>query len=190
MHQTFYIDIDEEISSVIDRLSKSMSVDNYYVVPKRALFLQSIVNLKILKREADKVGKNVIIVTQDEIGCSMAERSGIEVRPNLDGLESALPEAIAVENKQTDEQAYEEEDIVEDAETARYEYVKQDKQLRLNNVGSGDYYQQNDRAADSLKASLAAARPLAKGVTNIPKKRPGKIVLEKTPKVQLRKELP
>ena len=68
MHQTFYIDVDEEISSVIDRLNKSMSIESYFVVPKRALFFQSIVNLKILKREADKVGKIVVIVTQDEVG--------------------------------------------------------------------------------------------------------------------------
>ena len=52
MHQTFYIDIDEEISSVIDRLDKSVTTENYFVVPGRAIFLQSIVNLKLLKREA------------------------------------------------------------------------------------------------------------------------------------------
>ncbi len=53
MHQTFYIDIDEEIPlSVIDKLKNRWRVKNYsFVVPKRALFLQSIVNLKLLKRE-------------------------------------------------------------------------------------------------------------------------------------------
>src|SRR6266702_2064758 len=88
MHQTFYIDLEEEISSVIDRLNKSMAVDNYFVVPKRAIFLQSIVNLKLLKREADKAGKHIILITQDEIGSAMARRSGIDVRSSMDGLES------------------------------------------------------------------------------------------------------
>ena len=87
MHQTFYIDIDEEISSVIDRLKKSMAKDNYFVVPQRAIFMQSVVNLKLLKREADKIGKQVVLVTQDEIGTSMAQRAGINARFTLEGLE-------------------------------------------------------------------------------------------------------
>lgn len=87
MSQTFYIDLEEEISSVVDRLNKSISVDNFFVLPKRAIFLQSIVNLKLLKREAEKVGKRIVIVTQDEIGASMAKRCEIEVRAALeDGL--------------------------------------------------------------------------------------------------------
>ena len=138
MHQTFYIDLEEEISSVIDRLNKSMATDNYFVVPKRAIFLQSIVNLKLLKREADKVDKHIIIVTQDEIGASMAERCGIDVRSTVDGLESVM------DNKDEEE--------VEEA--LHYEIPKtiikaqQKKQIRLKDVGSNDFY---DLAASTGK---------------------------------------
>ena len=106
MHQTFYIDINEEISSVIDRLKKSMAKDNYFVVPKRALFIQSVVNLKLLKREADKIGKQVVIVTQDEIGASMAQRAGINVRFTLEGLES-VSDAVNLGNMEGNESDYE-----------------------------------------------------------------------------------
>jgi len=128
MHQTFYIDLEEEISSVIDRLNRSMSVDNYFVVPKRAIFLQSIVNLKLLKREADKVGKHVVIVTQDEVGASMAERSGLEIRSSVDGLETIVDAA--------------DEELVETYEQVPVVAVKseQKKQIRLNGVGSSDFY--------------------------------------------------
>lgn len=134
MHQTFYIDPEEEISSVIDRLNKSMSASNYFVVPKRALFLQSIVNLKLLKREADKVSKRVIIVTQDEVGASMAQRSGIEVRPTLDGLESVLDAS---------DEEVEEDDVEENAEYVAPRVVppaQQEKQVRLSGVGSDDFF--------------------------------------------------
>jgi hypothetical protein len=144
MHQTFYIDPDEEISSVVDRLSKSTSVDNYFVLPKRAIFLQSIVNLKLLKREADKIGKRAIVVTQDEVGASMAERSGIETRPTLDGLEPIV-------DTELDEQEQEEEDEIYVAPVKAVK-VEQKKQTRLNGVGSSNFY---DAATPSNKKSSA-----------------------------------
>jgi hypothetical protein len=137
MQQTFYIDIDEEISSVIDRLNKSMAENNYFVVPARAIFMQSIVNLKLLKREADKNGKKVILVTQDEVGISMANRSGIEIRQTLEGVEKVnniYADNFGQANYQQKDLAT---DIVESQENVkRY----QDKQKRLKCLGSDDFY--------------------------------------------------
>lgn len=77
MPQTFYIENDEEIISVIGRLRKSSVVENYFVFPKRALVLQSIVNLRLFQREAEKLGKKIIIVTQDDAGKTLAEKAGL-----------------------------------------------------------------------------------------------------------------
>ncbi len=77
MPQTFYIENDEEIISVIGRLRKSSLVENYFVFPKRALVLQSIVNLRLFQREAEKLGKKIIIVTQDDAGKALAEKAGL-----------------------------------------------------------------------------------------------------------------
>jgi hypothetical protein len=164
MHQTFYIDIDEEISSVIDRLNRSMSKDNYFVVPPRALFMQSVVNLKLLKREAEKSGKHITLVTQDEIGTSMAERSGISVRFTLDGLEPVSD-------------VYQ-EDMTDDAEEEEYEYaenisgknkmavkISQDKQARLSSIGSSDFY--------GGESSVPQAKEkITKTITSTPRKIP------------------
>ena len=57
MPQTFYIENDEEIISVIGRLRRSSDGENYFIFPKRSLVLQSIINLKLLQREAEKLGK-------------------------------------------------------------------------------------------------------------------------------------
>lgn len=116
-----------------------MSGDNYFVVPKRALFLQSIVNLKILKREADKLSKTVVIVTQDEVATAMAKRSGIEVRATVDGL-GVSPEVFADQTQYEDD--FEQE--LDDAPPLKKSNHLQDKQIRLSSVGSGDYYQSND----------------------------------------------
>lgn len=138
MHQTFYIDADEEISSVIDRINKSVSKDNYFVVPKRAIFLQSIVNLKLLKREADKLGKILTIVTQDEIGASMAQRSGLAVRSSLDDLEF-LDKEIVSRKKEPKQTAVFDEGAGDDD---FYE-----KKHRLSAVGSSEFYD----ASESVK---------------------------------------
>ncbi len=80
MAQTFFIDGDEEIISVIGHLRKSSDPENYFVFPKRALVLQSAVNLRLFQREAEKQGKHIIIISQDEIGRQLAERVGIPTK--------------------------------------------------------------------------------------------------------------
>ena len=169
MHQTFYIDVNEEISSVIDRLNKSMSIDNYFVVPKRALFLQSIVNLKILKREADKVSKYVIIVTQDEIAAAMAERVGIEVRASLE--DSAFP-APETNGFQDEEQEKPEDEFIDNIDAQEDLPVDKDKQIRLSNVGSGDYYQSDGDQLDQIRQQmhLQPSEAAQRSVTDGPSK--------------------
>lgn len=104
MPQTFYIENDEEIISVIGRLRKSSEEENVFVFPKRALVLQSIVNLRLFQREAQKMGKRIVIVTQDESGKKLAEKAGVETQnysddfskqtPHLE-LSRATPEVVA-----------------------------------------------------------------------------------------------
>ncbi|HWQ60131.1 MAG TPA: hypothetical protein VN420_03215 [Candidatus Fimivivens sp.] len=81
MPQTFYVTQDEEILSIVGKLRSSELLESVFVVPKRALVLQSIVNLRMLFREAEKAGKRVVIVTSDENGRRLAEKAGIETRP-------------------------------------------------------------------------------------------------------------
>lgn len=88
MYQIIYIDIDEEITAVIDKLRKSKTSQVFLAIPKRALILQSIISLKLLSREAEKSEKNIIIVTQDPREQKMAEKSGIETRSSLEGLDT------------------------------------------------------------------------------------------------------
>lgn len=125
MHKTFYIDVDEEISSVVDKLHKSSSVDNYFIVPRRTMVMQSIVNLKLLKREADKLKKNVIIVAQDEQIITMSERAGIATRLSIEGID-------LVEEKKENEMISRNEGGMEGI------IVK--KKERLTGVGTSDFY--------------------------------------------------
>jgi hypothetical protein len=89
MHQTFYIDIDEEITSVIDRLRKSKSKENIFVIPQRALVLQSVINLRLLKKEADKLKRQIMIVSQDEQVRTISEKVGILFQSSMKGIEES-----------------------------------------------------------------------------------------------------
>ncbi|HSA08671.1 MAG TPA: hypothetical protein P5099_04855 [Candidatus Moranbacteria bacterium] len=146
MHQTFYIDIDEEISSVIDRLDKSITADNYFVVPGRAIFLQSIVNLKLLKREADKLGKKVTIITQDEIGSSMAQKAGIDTHVSLEGLDQDGSDQESNSNTKTSVDEHDgnkdEFSIKPQLEVDSQRY--QEQQKRLKGIGSKEFYELSD----------------------------------------------
>lgn len=81
MPQIFYVAQDEEILSIIGRFRTSRMLENVFVVPKRALVLGSGVNLRLLAREAEKTGKRILIVTQDEEGRALAEKAGIPTKP-------------------------------------------------------------------------------------------------------------
>jgi hypothetical protein len=86
MHQTFYIDIDEEITSIVERLRNAKSSEVVIVVPKRALLIQSIVNLRLLKKESDGIGISLSIVTQDPLGKILVEKAGISYQDKLDEI--------------------------------------------------------------------------------------------------------
>lgn len=89
-----YIDPDEEIISVIGRLRKVSDSEVCFAVPKRALFLQSLVNLRLLEREAKKLGKKLCLVIPDEIGRTLAEKAGIETRISLEGIDAPSPKVM------------------------------------------------------------------------------------------------
>ncbi len=98
MAQTFFIDSDEEIISVIGYLRKSPEVENYFVFPKRSLVLQSAVNLRLFQREAEKQGKRIIIISQDENGRQLAERIGIPTKEYAAEMSTLRPETAGPMN--------------------------------------------------------------------------------------------
>lgn len=87
MHQTFYIDIDEEITSVVEKLRNAQYKEVIIVVPKGALLIQSIINLMVLKKEADDLNLQLMIVTQDKLGKFLVEKAGILVQQKMDNIE-------------------------------------------------------------------------------------------------------
>lgn len=64
--ETIHIKLDEGIISIINKLKRSEKDEITLVVPADALLLQSVVNLRILKKKAGELRKNVSIVKINE----------------------------------------------------------------------------------------------------------------------------
>ena len=78
-----YIDVDDEITSIIDKIENSKEKVVALVLPKRAASLQSIVNMKLLKRSADDAGKNPVLITSEAALLPLAGAAGLHVAKNL-----------------------------------------------------------------------------------------------------------
>lgn len=104
---TIYVDIDDEITGIIDKLQASDGKVVALVLPKRAAVFQSIVNMKLLKRAADNGKKNLVLITSEAGLLPLAGASGIHVAKTL----TSKPE-IPVSPDMNDD---EEEEVDEDA---------------------------------------------------------------------------
>ena len=80
---TIYIDVDDEITAVINKVNSSKSKLVILVLPKRASVFHSSVNLKLLKNKAIKAEKNLVLVSSDANLLSLAGVVGINVAKNL-----------------------------------------------------------------------------------------------------------
>ncbi len=78
-----YIDIDDEITSIIDKLRSSESRIVALVLPKRATMLQSSVNMKLLKKAADDDKKRLVLITAESGLLPLAGLVGLHVAKTL-----------------------------------------------------------------------------------------------------------
>jgi len=96
---TIYIDIDDEITAVIEKVRASNEKIVALVLPKRASVLQSIVNMKLLKRSADNAKKHIVLITSEAGLLPLAGAVGFHVAKNL----QTKPEIPAAPGAETDE---------------------------------------------------------------------------------------
>lgn len=78
-----YIDVEDDISSIIDKLKQSSDKIIAFVPPKGTAVLQSVVNLKLLKRAAEQASKQPVIVTSNRSLTALAGGLGFYIAKNL-----------------------------------------------------------------------------------------------------------
>ncbi len=89
---TIYIDIDDEITAIIDKVRAADNKVVALVLPKRASVLQSIVNMKLLKRTGDEAKKHIVLITSESNLLPLAGAVGLHVAKTLQ-TKPAIPPA-------------------------------------------------------------------------------------------------
>src|ERR1700761_2539166 len=77
--ETIYVDVDDEITAIIDKVSAAKGKVVALVLPKRCPVLQSVVNMKLLKRTADNAGKHLVLITTEAGLMPLASNVGLHV---------------------------------------------------------------------------------------------------------------
>jgi hypothetical protein len=77
--ETIYVDVDDEITAIIDKVDVAKGKVVALVLPKRCPVLQSVVNMKLLKRTADNGGKNLVLITSEAGLMPLAGATGLYV---------------------------------------------------------------------------------------------------------------
>ena len=98
---TVYVDVEDDITTVIDKVEEASEKIVALVLPKRASVLQSTVNMRLLKRAADKVEKTVVLITSDEALLPLAGIVGLHTAKNLQS-KPEVPEAPTGEAKKAE----------------------------------------------------------------------------------------
>lgn len=161
MKQTIYIDRDEEITSVIDKLRHSKAAENSFVIPERSVILQSIVSLKLFKKEAEKLGKKISIATSDEQGRLRIEKAEIALEALTENRAiQAQPPApigpamLSPANKSAVQDNFKPSSIVSENK-APDRPINNNPYERLNNLGTSNFFS-GDRNNDLSEMKISS----------------------------------
>lgn len=91
---TVYIDIEDDITAIIEKINDSTEKIVALVPPKRSTALSSVVNLKLIHKIAQDQNKRVVLITTDKTIVSLAGGIGMYVASNLQSA-PAIPVVAA-----------------------------------------------------------------------------------------------
>src|SRR3989344_2275062 len=116
---TIYIDIDDEITSIIEKVRGSEHKILALVLPKRTTTLQSIVNMKLLKRTADEGKKRIVLITSEAGLLPLAGAVGLHVAKTLQSKPAipAPPDMSNAEESVTDSEVASDEPELDDSKS-------------------------------------------------------------------------
>ncbi|MEI7632429.1 MAG: hypothetical protein WCJ60_03855, partial [bacterium] len=81
--EVLYIDVDDDISGIINKLEDSRDKVVALVLPKHASTFLSTVNMKLLKKAADSYKKSLVLITSDPSILPLATSAGLHTAKSL-----------------------------------------------------------------------------------------------------------
>ncbi|HVY67640.1 MAG TPA: hypothetical protein VHA30_01945 [Patescibacteria group bacterium] len=80
MIPSIYLNLEDDVAKVITRLKHNTARQAVLVFPKRSLMFSDSINLRLLKKQVDLLGKEVFILTMDERGQLYAKEAGFALK--------------------------------------------------------------------------------------------------------------
>lgn len=77
---SIYINLEDDVSRIVQRIQREKSPELILVCPKRSLLFSDSINLRLLKKQVDLLGKEVFILTMDERGQMYAQEAGFQLK--------------------------------------------------------------------------------------------------------------
>ena len=173
---TIYIDVDDEITAIVDKLNASKHSIVALVLPKRAVVLQSIVNMKLLKRSADEADKRLVLITSEQGLLPIAGAVGVYTAKNLQSKpEIPPPPADPIDNEELleteetepeinkeatvgelsgDEEAVFESDAIDEPKPEKTKEPKKPKKDKKNSVPNFDSFRKKAIIGGIIVVSL------------------------------------
>ncbi len=161
---TIYVDVDDEITAIIDKVEAAKEKIVALVLPKRATMLQSIVNMRLLKRSADSADKSVVLISSDEALWPLAGAAGLHVAKNLQSLPAVppSPKGTALPAPELAEDLPDEEPQEGDEKSAKLDYHRSIGELAASHAGDDSEaiaLEDEDEAAVATKTTKPAPPP-------------------------------
>jgi hypothetical protein len=119
---TVYVDIDDEITAIIDKVNSSKQKIVALVLPKRTATLQSIVNMRLLKRSAENADKSVVLITSEAALLPLAGVAGLHVAKNLQSRPEIPPAPFGAPKPDNQELPEDDENAEMDEKPAKLDY--------------------------------------------------------------------
>lgn len=149
---THYIDIDDEITTIIDKVVGSKEKIIALVLPKRATVLQSIVNMKLLKRSADEANKKIVLITSDPSVIPLAGIAEVHIAKTLQS-KPEIPEAPDTEmSVKADEPVDADVELDKNATIGSLAGDNEEEVAEIPEVSSTDAKQQATQKAKTKKS--------------------------------------
>lgn len=163
---TIYIDVDDEITTIIDKVRGSEQRIVALVLPKRATVLQSIVNMKLLKRTADGAKKHLVLITSESSLLPLAGAVGLYVAKSLQSKPEVPNAPAGAKDLDDAEESVDMHDAAEDVKLDKArpvgEYAAASGAAALNGSVIDDDEQPIELDNSTPDASPAAKTPKAK----------------------------
>lgn len=161
---TIYIDPEDDITGIIDRVNLAKSKIVALVLPKRAQVLHSSVNMRLLKRAAENKGKKLVLISSEPSVVKLAASAQMYVANSLKSKpvmpksidNDEIPETVISDNDDENNKIDKSKSIGELAGVPVVEPMKQKEEepIELDNVDVSEKDKKEDKPKEKMNKKL------------------------------------